>query len=87
MLSLMMVFVLFGTLLPVLQEIHEKLELKKERVAAFDTMHEGALEMQAQQTSAGSRTVNGIVYQWEMEDSLCVSYTTFKGVPTAICLE
>lgn len=82
-----MVFVLFGTLLPILQGMHEKLELKKERVTAFDTMHEGAVEMKARHTSAGSRTINGIVYKWEMEDSLCVSYTTFNGVPTTICLK
>ncbi|MDN7240483.1 hypothetical protein QWY14_01715 [Planococcus sp. N028] len=87
MLSLMMVFVLFGTLLPVLHGVHEKLQLKKERVTAYETLHEGALQMQSEKSTYGTRTVNGVAYQWQMDEYLCVRYNNYKGTPTAICLK
>ena len=87
MLSLLLVFVLFGTLLPVLHGMHEKLQLKKERVTAFETMHEGALTMQSEHIKQGMRTINGTTYHWKMAGLLCVSYTNYKGEATDICLE
>jgi hypothetical protein len=87
MLSLAMVFLLFGSLLPVLQGMHESIQLKKERVFAFETMHEGAIEMQAEHSDHGTRTVDGVAYHWQMGERLCVNYTNYKGAPTALCLD
>jgi hypothetical protein len=87
MLSLVMVFVLFGTLLPALQGMHQTIQLKKERVAAFETMHEGAIEMQSEHSDHGMRTVNGVEFHWQMDEDLCVSYNNYRGTPTAICLD
>lgn len=82
-----MVFMLFGSLLPVLQGMHEKLQLKKERAAAFETMHEGAIKMQSENAKSGTRTINGIVYHWQLDGRMCVSYNNYKGEPEAICLD
>ncbi|WP_106532649.1 hypothetical protein [Planomicrobium soli] len=87
MLSLTIIFVLFGSLLPVLQGMHEKLQLKKERVAAFETMHEGVIEMQAVQVRSGTRKLNGVDYHWQMDGNICVSYTNYKGKPESECLD
>ncbi|TWT26470.1 hypothetical protein FQV30_10170 [Planomicrobium sp. CPCC 101110] len=87
MLSLAMVFLLFGSLLPVLQGMHEKLQLKRERATAFETMFEGAVQMQSESALRGMRTVNGTVYHWQMERHMCVSYDNYQGEPQVICLE
>ncbi|TWT09382.1 hypothetical protein FQV28_05755 [Planomicrobium sp. CPCC 101079] len=87
MLSLAMVFVLFGSLLPVLHGMHEKLQLKRERAAAFETMYEGAIEMQSENAKSGMRTINGTVYHWQMDTHMCASYNTYKGEPEVVCLE
>ena len=82
-----MLFMLFGTLLPVMQQLQQSIHLKKERMTAFETLHEGAKEMRAFGSAAGERRVNGVVYRWEMAEQLCVHYENYKQAEKTICLE
>lgn len=87
MVSLFMVFVIFGSLLPVMFSVQQSLHAKKERVSAFETLHEAAREIRSTRQSTGRRTVNGIVYSWEMADRLCVEYEDYKGRHEQLCAE
>lgn len=80
-----MVFLVFGSLLPLVHEMQTRLELKKERYAAYETLHEAAKVIAVSDSDAGSRIVNGIVYYWEAEGH-CVEYTNFRGQEQNICL-
>lgn len=82
-----MLFMLFGTLLPVMQQLQQSLHLKRERMVAYETMHEAAKEMAATENRHGARTVNGRVYSWEMLDRLCVEYDDYRDQRQRVCVE
>ncbi|AIY05299.1 hypothetical protein Plano_1334 [Planococcus sp. PAMC 21323] len=87
MLSLIMVFILFGSLLPMMIGIQHSLQVKKERVSAFETLHEAAREISATGKLQGQRSVNNIFYSWEMDEKLCVEYVDYKDQQRRICIE
>ncbi|ANU11165.1 hypothetical protein A1A1_12447 [Planococcus antarcticus DSM 14505] len=87
MVSLLMVFIIFGSLLPVMLNVQQSLQLKKERVSAYETLHEAAREMRSTGLVSGQRTVNGIVYNWKMTGQLCVDYADYKGEIEQLCVE
>ncbi|ANU12937.1 hypothetical protein [Planococcus halocryophilus] len=82
-----MVFILFGSLLPVMIGIQQSLQVKKERVSAFETLHEAAREISATGKLQGQRQVNNIFYSWKMEEQLCVEYVDYKEQRRRICIE
>ncbi|MFC4711999.1 hypothetical protein [Planococcus dechangensis] len=86
MLSLFMVFLVFGSLLPLIQEMHIRLELKKERHAAYETLHEAAKQIVQSDAKAGTRTVNGIIYSWQSEGH-CVQYSDYRGEEQRLCVK
>ncbi|AQQ53009.1 hypothetical protein [Planococcus lenghuensis] len=81
MLSLTIVFILFGSLVPLMQGMHTSLQLKKERVAAYETLYEGA----RLGTPGGTRMAEGIRFTWQMTDRLCVYYDNFRNEKETIC--
>ncbi|HSJ36609.1 MAG TPA: hypothetical protein VK945_00170 [Planococcus sp. (in: firmicutes)] len=85
MLSLMIIFMLFGTLLPLMQKMQQTLDDKQMRTTAYETMHEAAKTIRATGESYGQRTVNGTVYAWEFETSLCVNYENYRSMPVTLC--
>lgn len=85
MLSLSMFFIVFGTLLPTFQYTQQAMHLKKEKMIAFETMHEGAKQI-ASGTVSGQRTVDGTLYRWEFSGDLCVSYENYRGEHETVCL-
>ncbi len=87
MVSLSIIFVIFGSLLPVMIGAQHSLHVKKERVNAFETLHEAAREWNATGKMQGQRTVNGIFYQWQMSDELCVEYMDYKKHRRQLCIE
>lgn len=87
MLSLSIIFMLFGALLPLLHDMQQSIHYKKERAAAFETMHEAAKTMAATGETSGSRTVNETVYTWEFAENLCVSFLDYRQQEETICLE
>ncbi|WP_237150331.1 hypothetical protein [Planococcus maritimus] len=86
MLSLFMVFLVFGSLLPLAHEMHVRLELKKERLVAYETLHEAARTIASTGRTEGQRSVNGILYSWQA-DGHCVEYVNFKGKQEHLCVE
>lgn len=82
-----MLFMLFGTLLPVMHQLQQSIHLKKERMIAYETLHEGAKEIRYLQNESGKRQVNGTVYRWEMAEQLCVYYENYRQVEKTICIE
>ena len=87
MVSLFMVFIIFGSLLPAMLSIQQSLQEKKERTSAFETLHEAARKISSTGVLRGQRTVNGIVYSWEMADQHCVDYADFKGRQEQLCIK
>lgn len=83
--SLFIAFSIFGTLLPAMQQMHETLELKRERVDAYETLHEAAKEMKRSGAMSGTRRVDMVIHQWEAQPTLCVSYDTYQGERETIC--
>lgn len=86
MVSLSIVFIIFGSLLPVMMGVQQSLQVKKERVSAYETLHEAAREISTG-VIQGQRVVNGIVYSWQMTDQLCVDYADYKGKREQLCVE
>lgn len=86
MLSLFMVFLIFGSLLPLVHDMQVRLELKKERLAAYETLHEAAKVVISSGSTHGERSVNGTLYSWQAEGH-CVEYENFKGERERLCIE
>ncbi|WP_251047653.1 hypothetical protein [Planococcus sp. ISL-110] len=82
-----MIFIIFGSLLPVMLSVQQSLQMKKERVSAYETLHEAAREINSTGSVQGQRTVNGIVYNWQMADRLCVDYADYQGKKEQLCAE
>lgn len=87
MLSLLIIFMLFGTLLPLMQKMHGTLDDKQMRVTAYETLHEAAKRIRANGEISGVRTVNGTLYAWSYGEQLCVEYQNYRFLPEKICLE
>lgn len=87
MLSLLIIFMLFGTLLPLMQKMHGTLDDKQMRVTAYETMHEAAKRIWANGEISGVRTVNGTIYSWKHGEHLCVEYENYRSIPETICIE
>ncbi|MCM3611252.1 hypothetical protein M4S82_08275 [Planococcus sp. MERTA32b] len=86
MLSLLIIFMLFGTLLPTVQKMQQTLDDKQLRAAAFETLHEAAKTIKAYGAVRGERTVNGVVFSWDYGSDLCVRYKNYRSLEETICL-
>lgn len=82
-----MLFIIFGTLLPMMQQLQHSLHLKKEQLVAYETLHEAAKQVLDIGTASGVRRVNGSTYRWEMGQQLCVHYEDFRAQTRSVCLE
>ncbi len=87
MLSLLIIFMLFGTLMPTMQKMQQTLDNKQLRATAFETLHEAAKTIKTYGTTQGDRTVNDIVFSWKYDSKLCVMYKDYRSSPELICLE
>ena len=85
MLSLMIIFMLFGTLMPLMQKMQQTLDDKQLRATAYETMHEAAKTIRSSGASSGRRTMNGSVFEWEFEAGLCVHYKNYLLQPVTLC--
>lgn len=82
-----MLFMIFGTLLPMMQQLQLSIHSKRERMVAYETLHEAAKEIVSTGTFHGERMVNGSTYRWEMADRLCVEYEDFRAQHQTVCLQ
>lgn len=87
MLSLLIIFMLFGTLIPLMQKMQGTLDDKQMRVTAYETLHEAAKRIRVNGETSGIRTVNGTIYSWKHGNELCVEYENYRSLPETICVE
>ena len=82
-----MLFMMFGTLLPIMQGLQQSLHAKKERLIAYETLHEAARELAGYSVASGERKAGGSLYRWEMGEQLCVYYSDYRNEQRKECLE
>lgn len=87
MLSLLIIFMLFGTLMPIMQKMHQTLDDKQLRAIAYETMHDAAKIIRASGEISGMRTVNGTVFTWAYNGGMCVEYKNYRSIEEIVCLE
>ena len=74
-LTLTIVMVIFGTLLPLASTMSLKLQIKKSQMYAAETALQGAIYFKAYGLLEGVHQVDGVNYDWAIEgQSVCVSY-------------
>lgn len=87
MLSLLIIFMLFGTLMPTMQKMQQTLDDKQLRTTAFETLHEAAKTIKTYGISKGERTVNDVVFSWDYDSALCARYKNYRSSQEIICIE
>lgn len=85
MLSLLIVMMIFGTLVPTMLKMQQTLDDKQLRVSAFETLHEAAKIMKATGATSGERSVNAVLFQWEYSGQLCVAYNNYRSSQETVC--
>lgn len=74
-LSLVIITVIFGTLLPFYSHMSVRLEMKKLGMHAAESAYHGAILHQAYGMMSGSNRIEGLVYNWYVEtEGICVTY-------------
>ncbi|WP_318615009.1 hypothetical protein [Sporosarcina sp. YIM B06819] len=74
-LTLAVVMVIFGTLLPLASTMTTKLQMKKLQMYAAETALQGAIYFKAYGWLEGNRQENGIDFDWTIEgQAVCVRY-------------
>ncbi|WP_203246922.1 hypothetical protein [Sporosarcina beigongshangi] len=74
-LTLTIVMVIFGSLLPLATTMTSKLQMKKMQMYAAETALQGAIYFKAHGLTAGYRQVDEVDYHWSIEgQAVCVSY-------------
>ncbi|HSI67364.1 MAG TPA: hypothetical protein VK947_08120 [Planococcus sp. (in: firmicutes)] len=78
-------FAVFGTLAPAIQQMQHSIHLKKERAIAYETLHEAAKQVLATSSTEGVRMVDEMGFYWKYSGSLCVRYESYQGIQKNIC--
>jgi len=74
-LSLVILTVIFGTLLPLYSQMSTRLEMKKMGMYAAESAYHGAILYQAYGMMAGENQIDKTVYQWAVvSEGICVTY-------------
>ena len=75
MLTLTILIVIFGTLLPLATNITSLLHNKHHSMRAAETAYQGAITYSAYSIAEGTRSIDGVHYKWIVEENkICVSY-------------
>lgn len=74
-LSLVVITVIFGTLLPFYSQMSTRLEMKKLGMHASESAYHGAILYQAYGMMTGTNLIDRTLYNWSVEnDGICVTY-------------
>ena len=80
-LTLAVLIVIFGTLLPLATKMTTTLYRKELTMHAAETAYQGVITYGAYGVSAGRRSYEGTDFDWEItENSICVTYLAFDKV-------
>lgn len=75
-LSLVVVAVIFGTLLPFYSHLSARLEMKRLSMHASESAYHGALIYNSYGMMVGAKLIDGTIFNWSVEDEgVCVAYT------------
>ena len=74
-LSLVIVTVIFGTLLPLYSHMSERLEMKRLGMHAAESAYHGAILYNSYGMMAGANRIDGTIFNWSVEnEGICVTY-------------
>ncbi len=74
-LSLVVVAVIFGTLLPLYSHMSEHLEMKRLSMHAAESAYHAAILYNSYGMMVGAKRIDGIIFDWSVEDKgVCVAY-------------
>ena len=74
-LTLTIIVIVFGTLLPLATKMTSTLHYKKISMYAVETMYHGAILYKSNGKAKGKREIEGVHFDWIITDQLiCVSY-------------
>lgn len=86
MLTLSVVVVIFGTLLPLATKVTSKLYERKLAMHAAETAYYGSILYRSYQLTEGTREIDGKYFDWVIEgQAICVVYEQ-SGEETAKCI-
>ncbi|MFD1926574.1 hypothetical protein ACFSFY_00605 [Sporosarcina siberiensis] len=75
MLTLLIVLIVFGTLLPLATKTTSFIHAKKQLMRAAETAYHGSILYKAYRIDSGTHTIEDLNYDWKIDDnSVCVSY-------------
>lgn len=81
LLTLTILLVVFGTLLPLATHMTSSLHQKKQTMRAAETAYQGMITYSAYGIRQGTRIIEDVTYDWLIEgDSICVSYVLVDKV-------
>jgi hypothetical protein len=74
-LTLVIVTVIFGTLLPLYSHVSERLEMKKLSMHASESAYHGSILYNSYGMIAGEKRIDGTIFNWSVEnEGICVAY-------------
>lgn len=74
-LSLVIITIIFGTLLPLYSHMSVRLEMKKMSMHAAESAYHGAIHYQSYGMMSGTNRIEKVVYQWSVNhEGICVTY-------------
>lgn len=74
-LTLVIVTVIFGTLLPFYSHLSERLEMKRLSMHASESAYHGAILYNSYGMMAGAKRIDGTIFNWWVEnEGICVAY-------------
>lgn len=80
MLSLLIIMLIFGSLLPLASALHAASVNKKQAASAAETAYQAAIHFKRSSQTAGSRIIEKAEYRWVVaERGICVNYETLRG--------
>ncbi|MFC4411133.1 hypothetical protein ACFOZY_11955 [Chungangia koreensis] len=84
MLTIAILFMISGGLIPVLVDMQIQLEDKKRSMHAAETAYQAVLKL----SDRGEREIDGTLYSWMLgEERICVYYLTHKQKEESVCVE
>lgn len=86
-LSLVIIIVIFGTLLPFYSTMSVRLENKKKEMHAAEAAYHGAILYHSYGLMSGTVSIEKTLFNWQVnKDSICVKYQ-FSGKDIIKCLD
>lgn len=88
MLTIAVLFMVSGGLIPFFIDMRIQLEDKKRSMHAAETAYQAAFEYNQYFTTSGEVEKDGVTYSWVREEGrLCVTYHTHNLLVESLCVE